>query len=443
MKYYLILLFIGLGLFISCDDDNNYYEVGENFIETNTQVIQIDTISIDTATIIADSLITSNSSRLLIGALQDEIFGNLKAQSYLGLTTSSFDIDKEAVFDSISLILHYDRYYYGDTTQVVTYKIHEITETFEPNDEEDALYFYNTSSLRYDSEILGETSFIPYPNKKDSISITLKKEFGENLFDKIIDNDINNLDELESEFKGITIVPDENNNTVLGFKYSSDNTGYDFSSIRLFYTIKDDDSEDNDYHIDFTINGTNKVFNSIVSDRTTTELQSLENSEDILPSSQTSNKMYLQSGTGLGMRVEIPNARLLNDLENNGTTLSAILKMYPDKSSYNDIELINSLAVYIVDSKNRVVSQLTNLGGETVYANLYSENSEFDTDTYFITDISAYVEELQTNYFGLDYALRFEFVENETTITKLLINDQTSPEDPSLKMELQLTYLKY
>lgn len=143
------------------------------------------------------------------------------------------------------------------------------------------------------------------------------------------------------------------------------------------------------------------------------------------------------------MRVEIPNVRLLNELENSGTTLSAILKMYPDKNSYNNIDLIDSLAVYIVDKKNRVISQLTNFSGNSVYANLNTSDTEFDSNTYFSTDISLYVEQLQTSYNDLDYALRFEFIENTKTINKLLINDQTGSENPSLKMELQLTYLTY
>lgn len=441
MKYYLIILFIGFACLFSCNNDDKLYEVGEGFIDTNTNVFEVDTLTLETATIISDSLVTSGASRILIGALQDDDFGNLSAQSYFSLASSTFDIDDDAVFDSISLILHYDRYYYGDTTLVQTYKIHEITEVFEPNEDDD--YFYNTSSLTYSDDILGQTSFTPLPNKKDSITISMNYDFGKNIFDKMVDNEINTVYDLNKEFRGLTIVPDKNINNILGFKHSSSGTEAT-STMRLYYVLKnDDDSENNEYYLDFDLEGGNKIFNSITSDRTNTVLSSLSTSEDILTSSETNNKIYLQSGTGISMRVDFPSLNTLNELENNGTTLGANLKIYPDYESYDDIDLIETLAVYVIDYKNRSVKQLTSLSGNAVYATLNSENNEFDANTYYNVDVSSLVEEILTSSYTLDYALRFEFPDNTSTINRLLINDNSSPENSNYKMKLHLTYLTY
>ena len=70
---------------------------------------------------------------------------------------------------------------------------------------------------------------------------------GEEIFNKIVDNDINNSDDFLQYFKGLAIVPDTSeSNHVLGFNASTSSRYYGNSSMRLYYTIKDDDSEDNE-----------------------------------------------------------------------------------------------------------------------------------------------------------------------------------------------------
>jgi len=442
MKHYLIILYIiGFGLLLlSCNDDNTSFEVGKEFLDSDTNVFEVDTLTLKTATIISDSLITSSTTRILVGALQDNDFGNLTAQSYFSVDSDTYSLDKEAVFDSIALVLFYDRYSYGDTTQVQTYKIHQITDIFEPTDDDDS--FYNTSSLPYSDEILGQQSFIPYPNKKDSINIPLNYSFGKNIFDKIVDDEITETNDLVKEFRGITIKADPDSNNVLGFTYSTYNSGS--TGIRMYYTLNDDDdSENNQYYLEFRLVGGNYVFNNITSDKSNTAISSLTDSEDILSSTETENKIYVQSGTGISMRIEMPTLTNLNELENNGTSLAANLKIYPDYSSYDDINLIDSLAVYIIDQKNRKIAQLYSLSGNAVYAKLNSEENEFDANTYYTADVSSFVEEILTSSYTLDYALRLEFPDNTKTINRLLINDSDSPEDSNFKMKLHLTYLTY
>lgn len=442
MKHYLLIILISFVALLSCNDDNTSYEVGKEFIDSNTLVFKVDTLSLETSTIISDSLITSATSRILIGALKDDDFGDLTAQSYFSVFTPTYSIDRDAVFDSISLIMFYDRYSYGDTTLVQTYRVHEITEVFEPDEDNDEYYFYNTSSLEYNDEILGEHSFKPYPNKKDSINIPLKYSFGENIFDKIVDKEIIDNTDFAREFRGVTVIPDSDTNTVLGFTHSTTET--QTTLIRMYYTYKTDDTdENNQYYIDLKLNGGEEVFNNVTSDRSNTILNALTNSEDILPTSDTGNKAYLQSGTGIGMRVDMPTLETLNALENDGTTLNAELRIYPDHSSYDDIDLISSLAVYIINDKNETVAQLTNVSGEAVYAQINTNNDEFNSDTYYTIDVGGFVEQILTSTYTLDYSLRFEFPENTSTINRVLLNDPESPDNTNYKMKLYLTYLRF
>lgn len=440
MTYKVLVVLIISFLFGSCQSEDKSYEVGSNLLDNNINVFEVDTLSLQTATIISDSIITSSATRILVGALQDKEFGDLTAQSFFSLIGSNFNVDNDAVFDSISLIMHYDQYYYGDTTEIQTYSIHEITEVFEPNDDDD--YFYNTSSLDYDDTILlGQLNFYPLPNKKDSICIPLNYDFGESLFSKIAGGEIEDSFDLKREFRGITIVPDSTSNNVLGFEYSED----DSTKVRLYYSIEnDDDSENDEYYLDFILSGSDEVFNKITSDRTDIiDLESLQSSEDVLLTSSTGNKAYLQSGIGLSLRVDFTTLLNLNELEGNGTVLKATLQFYPDSPKEGEVGLADYLAVHIIDSKNVGVKNLTTASGTVVYATLNSDDSEFDSDVYYTVDVSSFVEEILTSTYTLDYALRIEFIDKVNTINRLLINDNISPEDSNYKMILLLTYLTY
>ena len=433
MRNYLILLFLSFAALVSCDNDTTTYTVGEDFLDIDTNVIVTDTISIVTSTIQLDSVSTTNSTRLLIGKLKDQDFGNLESQTFFNLLTSNYDIDNDATFDSIGVILYYDTYYYGDTTKIQTFKVHEIIENFDSNNDDDD-NFYNTSTLEYSNTVLGELSFTPYPNKKDSIYIPINQDFGIDLFDKLQSNTINDADDLYQDFRGLTIASDENSDAVLGFSKTS-------TVLRMYYTLKNDDEDNDDFFRDFTILNSSRNFNSITSDKSGTLLNSLQSYTDILNTTNTNNLAYIQSGTSLNMRVELPSIRNLNKLEQNGTAISATLKFYPTLQSYQSNTIgVDSLAVYVVDKKNRMVDQLVDLNGSTVYAKLNTQNDEFNSKNYYTADITYFVEIILTSSYNLDYALIFQFPNNTNSVNKINIYDAINSEN---SMKLSLTYLRY
>jgi uncharacterized protein DUF4270 len=433
MRNYFGLLILSLAVFISCNDDTTTYTVGEDFIDLESRVIVTDTISIKSSTILIDSVETSSTNVLLIGEIQDSDFGNLTAQSFMNLLASDYDIDRDAVYDSIGIILYYNRYYQGDTTQVQTYEIHEIIENFEPSNDDDAS-FYNTSSLNYSNDVLGEVNFTPYPNKKDSIYIPLILDFGNSLFEKIQENDINNSDDLDQIFKGVTIKSVGNNNTILGFDKTR-------MVMRIYYTIDTENNEDSEHFNDFKINDINKFFNKITNDKSSTLLASLNNSGDNLETSETNNQAYIQAGSTLYMRLEIPHIKTFNALEQNGTAISAHLKFYPNIESYEKNTIgADSLAIFIADHKNRFISQLTGLDGAAMYAKIATQNDEFNSSFYYTADISAFFKEIQTSEIDLNYSLLFQFPSNNTTVNKIKIYDTTQSDK---KMKIDLTYLLY
>ncbi|GAA3650632.1 hypothetical protein GCM10022397_39020 [Flavivirga jejuensis] len=422
-------------LFSSCSSEEvKNYPVGTDFIENNVQVKIIDTFSIKSGTFKLDSLVTSNTERILLGAVFDSDLGYTTAQSYLQVVNSDFSIDSEAVYDSIGVILNYDRYYYGDTTQVQTYKVHRLLEAVTPDDDD---AFYNTSKVKYDSnELLGELTFTPRPNREtDSLYIPISDALGKEIFDKILDNDINNSDDFTQFFDGFTIIPDTlSNSHILGFKASTATGTENNSSMRLFYTVDDGDSEDNSYYIDFLISESNYQFNAIKTRSST--IGDFEDYETIISSDATNDLIFTQAGTGISSRIEIPSIKNINVISSTATTLSAGLTFKPLKGSYDDnTPLKDSLAVYVVDHKNRILNQLTTISGSSSYAILSENDDEFDSDTYYYIDLGGYVEEILSSTYDLDYALMIQFIDYDKTINSIVIDAN--------EIELTINYLNY
>jgi hypothetical protein len=439
MKHYIIGV-LSLIFVFSCTTDDTVYEVGSDFIENNIQLRVIDTFAVKAGTFKIDSLITSSTNRILLGNVKDETLGSLTSKSYMQLVANTFTIDARAVYDSIGFVLNYDTYYYGDTTKVQTYKLHRITETVEPKDADN---FYNTSSLVYDEAVLGQTSFIPNPNKAtDSIFIKMDDILGEDIFTKIVDNDINTTDDFLQFFKGLAIVPDiSENNHVLGFNAQSTANITGNSSMRLYYSINDDDSEDNSYYVDFTIPSADKQFNEIQTDLSNTIIGDFVDNEEIKLSENTNNSIFTQAGSGLTSRIEIPWIKKLAEISENVSTLSAILSFNPLKGSFNKSNpLPNTLSVYVVDHKNRILKQLTDIDGNVVTAFLFEEEDEFSENSYYSVDLSGFVEEILFSDINLNYALMIQYDNFSNNVNNIVIEHKPNT---NKEIKLSVKYLNY
>jgi len=433
MRNSFILLFLSLIVFISCNDDLKTYPVGDDFVDSDVSIKVIDTFSLKCGTFMLDSIVTSNTNRILVGSVIDTNLGHITSQSYMKLMAASFDIDASARFDSIGFVLNYDTYYYGDTTVTQNYKIHRVTNIIEPDE---GASLFNTSSFPFDNEVLGELTFTPKPHKdSDSLYIPIKYDLGKEIFDKIKDNEINNYDDFEQFFNGVTIVPNTSlDSHVLGFQFSTSGLIKN-SGMRIYYTVEDDDSENNDYTLDLNVEASQQ-FNHIENNRLNTPLESLDTYETIISSFLTNHLIYAQGGTGISARVEIPYLENLKKLSENGTVLDGQLQFYPLKGSYSENNPLNeSLTVYIVDHKNRVIGELDS---NAILTN--EENNEFNQNTFYTVDLSYYIQEILNATYTLNYALMFQFSDYNKTVNRILIEDDNVEE---FKMKLTISYLTY
>ncbi|AXB56531.1 DUF4270 family protein [Flavobacterium fluviale] len=440
-KFILILLFV-LTLF-SCgtDTDTGEFTVGSDYLALSNKVIMIDTVTVEMSTINFDSLITSSRSRILIGNYDDPIFGKVKSDSYFQLSTTSYALngstsDTQAinyVFDSISMILKYDNYYYGDTTKVQTFNIHRLIQKVKPNTDNDS--FYNNSTLNYSPESLGTISFTPRPTQKDSINIRMNDEFGEALFQKIKKREITDFDSFTEYLKGLVLVPETGSSSnVIGFSVPE-------SKVRMYYSKYHADADELSYIIDFTIADIAKQFNSISLDKTGTLLQNLPISSSYLPSTQTNNQGFIQSGTGVACRIDFPNIKQFKNISTNGAIVNAELILKPVNNSYSEkYPLEDSLAVYVGDNLNRVSSALVNSAGTTVYGLLNKKSDEFNENVAYTIPIGSFLQSEMLKKADSRSSLILTLPGISKSVDRIVLADQKNPNN---KIQLKVYYISY
>ncbi|KFF06795.1 DUF4270 family protein [Flavobacterium reichenbachii] len=442
MNKFLLILLFAITLF-SCgtDTDAGEFVVGSDYLAANNKVVLIDTVTVDMSTINFDSLATSSQGRILIGNYNDPIFGKVKSNSYFQLSTSTYALyttgsDTQAVnyvFDSISMILKYDNYYYGDTTAVQKFDIHRLTQKVKPNTNDDS--FYNNSALAYSEESLGSISFKPRPIQKDSINIRMNDAFGTALFQKLKSRELTDFDSFTEYLKGLVLVPNTtNSSSVIGFSTAT-------SKVRLYYSKYQADTDEISYYIDFTILDTSKQFNAISLDKTGTLLQNLPISSSKLVSSATSNQGFIQSGTGVACRIDFPNIKQLKYIADNGAIVDAELILKPVNNSYSaQYPLADSLAIYVGDNLNRISTSLANSAGTAVYGILNKKSDEFNENIGYSMHIGNFLQKEMLKQTDARSSLIFTLPGISKTVNRIVLGDQKHLNN---KIQLKIYYISY
>lgn len=441
MHKFILMLFFALTI-LSCgtDTDAGEFVVGSDYLAVNNKVILIDTVTVEMSTINFDSLVTSSQSRILVGNYEDPIFGKIKSDSYFQLAANSYSLisggsDTESVnyvFDSISMILKYDNYHYGDTTRVQKFDIHRITQNVKPNKDDDS--FYNNSTLTYGNEILGSASYIPRPTEKDSINIKMDPIFGEDMFQKIKKREITGLANFTEYLKGLVLVPSStNSSSIIGF-----NTGT--SVVRMYYSKYQSD-EEKSYYIDFTIDDISKQFNSISSDKIGTLIQNLPISTGTLSSSLTNKQGFIQSGAGVACRIDFPNIKQLKYISEKGAIVDAQLILKPVNNSYSEqYPLSDSLRVYVADKLNRISSVLQNSAGSSVYGLLNKKTDEFNENIGYTVAVGGFLQKEMWKQTDSKSSLILTLPSISKGVNRIVLGDQKHLDN---KIQLKIYYISY
>ncbi|MAU16587.1 MAG: hypothetical protein CMH46_13735 [Muricauda sp.] len=432
------LLGLSVLMFCSCSSENynsSDFLAGEAFTDSNMRVVLIDTISAAISTMKFDSIVTSESSRILVGRYNDPEFGTVQSSSYMALVPSTFTIDSEAEYDSIALYMKFDTYYYNDTLQTNTLHVKRLSSTLKPQEGD---YLYNVSEAAYYEEDIGLSSYQPRPLDSDTLEILLSDELGMDLFEKFQEKEITTADQFRDYFKGIALIPDQGDDgSVIGFSKTSDAT-----FVRLYYSEAEETERVQSY-LDINLDeysSTTPFFNQIISENPNEYLQLLTDQEINLSSEDTDNLSYVQSGIGIATRIEFPYIKNIYDIKGQGTILDAVLKIKPLPGSYDDnLILKDTLSVYVVDQNNDLTSQLLIAETTAVTGILNRDNEEFN-DIYYEFSLGNYIEDLFTTELETEEALILLPNDYNSAVDRFILNGMDGSEYSAV---LELTFAIY
>ncbi len=431
MKY--ILIVILSIIIISCNNDDSY-NIGESYFDITTNIRYVDTFSVSSYTVALDSIQTSGNNKALVGKYTDGEFGTLTAQSYfeLGVPTTTVDIPTNAVFDSVSLVMIPDGYYVGDTTMLYGINLYELSEKITLGDE--SSYFYNTSKVSIKPDLLGSTSFYPWPKRgEDTAFISVNKEFGLGLYNKLIDDadevsDDNNFIDYKN---GFLVTPDGSNDQLVLRYDATDTTMF----LRLHYHYID--YEYTKDFIDFPLVNDGKQFNNIT--RENSDLDTITSQLEKLPASETYNETYIQAGNPVVTRVEFNNIRTLLELYNNVNILKVYLVLEPISGTYLKNSLPKELMVYETDRLNQFGDEIYTLKAASQTGNLVKDTIYYE-ETNYSFEITSFIEANITNEEAPALLITIPADELYTTIDRCIIGSCNNRES---KLVLKIYYMDY
>ena len=384
-----IFLLFSLFSISSCEKQDIAF--GTGFIDnTITNLVLVDTATVNIASVYIDSFVTSSSKAIFAGKFKDEKFGTTTSQSFLQLgipAATSYAIPNGSIFDSVELILKPNKIFYGDTTALYELTIHQLTQqiTYRTNQ----YSFYNNNSWPYSNTILGSSQLVISPSIRDTLSIKLAGALGLDLFNKLQNknDEVSTVDRFLNYFKGIAIVGGTANNCILGFK--------DSVIMRLHYRKPGVFAQS--AIIDFSLNQSNFQFNNISTDRTGTAISTLGPNNRVIPASATGNAGYSQYISGVIAKLNFPYLNDLYQLPNFLKIVKAELVIKPVQNSflnfYNLPPFLRLNATNQTNLPGNDLSAQTGSGSSVQYGNLYIDNL-YGTNTAYTYDITSYMQSL-------------------------------------------------
>ena len=325
-------------------------------------------------------------------------------------------------YSRLTLALSYDSYSYFDTTKTQSFSVHRITENIDTRYNAGA---YTNSHVTYDASPLGTTSFVPYPHRADSLEIPLSDELGKQLYELSRSGAasvLNSADFLKM-IRGLVVLPDTTTSAaILGFSTNPE--------LRLYYIDKTSQPADEKY-LSFSVTSSGnktRYFNAIKGNRKATRLASLLTRRTGIPSQLTDDEAYLQGGTALQIRLEIPYIKSILRDDDKLIISSAILRFKPiHKTWLQNAILPTELSVYSVNAQNE---RLAAYGNPKFY-----KDEVLDRDSYYELDIASFIKTQLAITENNNNALLIRLTDGEaSSVNRLCIGDQANEDAMQFKL---------
>lgn len=406
-----------------------------------TNVVVVDTFSVDLSTVLVDSFATAGSGSLLIGRYKDPFFGTIASRTYLQVSAPSPlpTISNLAKYDSISLILQLNKSFYGDTTQVQTYHVSQLQSVIQLP--ENQFTFFNNSKIPYNPTPLGSadvqinpTASVTSQKINDTVKIRLDDALGQQLYSLLYNQSdtLKSLNTFIGYFKGLTIYPDDNSmGSIFGFKDTVRMRVY-YHEPGLVYTT---------LFTDFVLNTKTAQFNQITFDRTGSPAAPINSSDTEVVSTLTGNAAFIQSATGLQVKVRFPTISSILQYPDYLSILKAELTLKPIEGSYSPtFALPPSLQLTLTDQSNVAGSPLPFGSGDLIVDYLSGANTSYayDITSYIKQAVLAGVQNNQNR--GLMIVIPAPA--NNTTFNRTVIGDQFNSKNIN-KVNLKIYYASF
>jgi len=342
-----------------------------------------------------DSVATSISNTLVLGSIDDPVFGTTQAafNTQFRLSKTNPNFGKGVKFDSICLQLGYSGQW-GDSTTMMTAHVYRLTDSLYYNSDTTGgkeLHegYYATDVAKYDPVPLGSKTFLPQPF--DSVdmkrfwfkhasamhapllSIRLSDDFGEKLLADSTSFSTNS-DFLKS-FYGLHVAVDSvagSFGKMIYFNRESLET-----KLVLYYTNSDSSS-----YYNFVINNNCIHFNEYRIDHSTADADLREQLTATGTPSELeklgNQRLYLQPLNGVRIKVNFTGIEKLREMKN---IVINEAKLYLNNAEdYNkDLPPVQQLSIYTVNANGKIITTPDfNLGMTYMGGKFNSEKNRYE-----------------------------------------------------------------
>ncbi len=352
----------------------------------------------DLKTVSEDSLRTDNSISLILGQIDDQIFGtNIGGfVTQLLLTENNIDLGSNPIVDSVILSYSYSGFY-GDIASFTNIEVQQINYDIYL----DSVYYSNSYELNPGSMNNVDNFIISENNENPFLKVNLTNDFGQSILN--LGNDVlkDNPSFLE-QFKGIS-VSSFGSNCMLYLNQSGSN-----SFLKIYY--HNDNSNSDTLSLDFELSGDAASF-------------SLFNNKNSLLIIDDTSQIYIQSMAGYRADISIDNIDSLKKVLDNKVINKVSLEFSLSENSQYEFDAHDKLVLVRVDENgnNVFLSDFVLEGDQYFGGYLDQDKYEFNITRYFyqLLTNSSYSSKLRLLPVGAAVNANRTIIDNEV---KLKIN---------------------
>ncbi|WP_294185130.1 DUF4270 family protein [uncultured Sphingobacterium sp.] len=432
-----------LAAFVACNKDVSL-SLDSSRNET-IGLVPIDSVSVKVSTYQLNMVPSSATGMILVGKNKNDITGNVKSTSYMRLgigTINSAILPDDAVLDSVSLVMPLNKYYYGDTTQMQKISVHRVSEDIVQTQLDPTKPIYerpyylpslsiaSTKKFAYETNKLAEISFRPRVKSIDSLHFRFNDVISNELFSLIKnkDNRISNSSSFQEYFKGLALVPDAGNTTMIGLK--------DTIYLQVHYSFMNAQGAKTSGKQYFNIDNRGFQYNHVEADRSATKFASLTLSNPEVASGQTDGHTFIEGSTGVVAKIEFPTLlQLVND-----PTIAinkAELVIEAENSAQTNFAQPRSLVLMIANSLGNPIGLLHPPFGnpnEVQQAVAVSDNTNYGKYTFNLIE---YLTKFKTTYKNTSLYVSLPLQNLFATGDRLILSKQGN--EPKIKLNILYT----